>query len=115
MPVWPIWNVCGFQPESTAAREAPTAPPKASASASTSSKLPPVPRPPATTMAASVSSGRPVAWRGALLTICAVLAASETVTANTSTVPAPAASSGVAALGLTVMIGVPLVTLACTV
>jgi hypothetical protein len=37
------------------------------------------------------------------------------VAANASTVPAPADSSGLAALGLTVMIGVPWVTLAVTV
>ena len=61
LPVWPTWNVCGIQPESTAAREAPTAAPSASARPSTGSKLPPVPRPPETTIAASVSSGRPVA------------------------------------------------------
>ena len=74
-----------------------------------------MPRPPETTIAASVISGRPVFSRGWEATIFAVLAASEIVAANSSTVPAPEASSGVAALGLTVMIGVPWVTLACTV
>ena len=115
MPVWPIWKVCGIQPESTAAREAPTAPPRASARPSTDAKSPPVPRPPATTIAASVSSGRPVALRGWDATIWAVLAASEIVAANSSTAPAPADSSGAAEFGLTVMIGVPWVTLALTV
>ena len=62
-----------------------------------------------------MSSGRPVALRGWVATICAFLAASEMVTENSSTVPAPADSSGAAALGLTAMIGVPLVTFACTV
>ena len=37
------------------------------------------------------------------------------VAAKASTVPAPAACSGAAEFGLTVMIGVPLVTFACTV
>jgi len=66
-------------------------------------------------MAASVSSGRPVALRGCEATICAPFAASETVTANSSSSPAPSASTGAAELGFTVMIGVPLVTLAVTV
>ena len=115
LPVCPIWKECGIQPESTAAREAPTAAPRESASCSTGSKLPPVPRPPATTIAASVSSGRPVALRGWEATICAFLAESDTVAANSSTAAAPSASSGVAELGLTVMIGVPVVTFAVTV
>jgi hypothetical protein len=74
-----------------------------------------VPRPPETTIAASVSSGRPVAFRGSGATILAAFAASEIVTATCSTAPAPSACSGVAAFGFTVMIGVPLVTLAVTV
>jgi hypothetical protein len=115
LPVWPTWKACGIQPESTAAREAPTAAPSESAKFSIGSKLPPVPRPPETTMAASVSSGRPVDLRGWTATICAVLAASEICAVNSSTVPAPADSSGAAELGLTVMIGVPWVTLAVTV
>ena len=56
-----------------------------------------------------------MAWRGWEATICAFFAESDTVAANSSTAPAPAASSGVAELGLTVMIGVPLVTFAVTV
>ena len=48
--------------------------------------------------------------------ILAPLAASEMVTATASLgAPRPAASSGVAEFGLTVMIGVPLVTVALTV
>jgi hypothetical protein len=35
LPVWPTWLVCGYQPASTAAREAPTAAPRLSAKAST--------------------------------------------------------------------------------
>ena len=74
-----------------------------------------MPRPPETTIAASVSSGRPEALRGWEATIWAFLAESEIVAANSSTVPAPSDSSGAAELGLTVMIGVPWVTLAVTV
>ena len=66
-------------------------------------------------MAASVSSGRPVDLRGWAATIWAFFAESEMVAANASTSPAPALSSGAAEFGLTVMIGVPLVTLDFTV
>src|SRR6476620_290225 len=31
LPVWPTWLVCGYQPASTAARDAPTAAPSESA------------------------------------------------------------------------------------
>ena len=48
-------------------------------------KSPPVPRPPETTTAASVSSGRPLACLGSRATIRAPLAASEMVTASLST------------------------------
>jgi len=68
-----------------------------------------------TTIAASVSSGRPVASRGLDAVIRAVFAASEIDTSISSTsgcVPAACAASGVEAFGLTVMIGVPLVTVA---
>src|ERR1044072_9243433 len=66
LPVWPTWLVCGYQPASTAAREAPTAAPSESARASMIAKFsaPLTPRPPETTIAASVSSGRPVDSRG---------------------------------------------------
>ena len=40
MPVWPTWLLCGYQPASTAAREAPTAAPRLSANASTGAKSP---------------------------------------------------------------------------
>jgi hypothetical protein len=53
--------------------------------------------------------------RGWDATIFAPLAASETVTATSSTVPAPAASTGDVEFGLTAMIGTPRVTLALTV
>ena len=110
LPVCPTWKECGYQPESTAAREAPTAAPRLSANASTSEKSPPVPRPPETTMAASVSSGRPVEAFSELETILAPLAASETSTLTASTVPAPAAASGLVEFGLTHTTGTPLVT-----
>jgi hypothetical protein len=66
-------------------------------------------------MAASVSSGRPDAARGCEATILAFFAESEIVTAKSSFAPAPSDSSGAAALGFTVMIGVPWVILAWTV
>ena len=47
--------------------------------------------------------------------ICVALAASEMVGVKASTAAAPAASSGAAEFGLTVMIGVPRVTVAVTV
>ena len=61
LPVWPIWWLWGIQPASVAARDAPTAPPSASASSPTRSKPSalPRPRPPETMIAASVISGRP--------------------------------------------------------
>ena len=61
-PVWPIWKRCGFHPASTAARDAPTAAPMTPASSSSSTKFsgPLSPRPPDTTISASVSSGSPV-------------------------------------------------------
>ena len=61
-----------------------------------------------------MSSGRPVASLGFDSVTFAPLAASEMVGSNASSAAAPAASSGVAELGLTVMIGVPLVTVALT-
>ena len=74
-----------------------------------------MPRPPETTIAASVSSGRPEDLRGSEAVIFAALAPSEIVAAKSSAAPAPSTFSGVVEFGLTVMIGVPLVTLACTV
>src|SRR5690349_1910385 len=61
-PVWPIWKRCGRQPASTAAREAPTAAPSTLASSSRIAKFsgPLSPRPPDTTISASLSSGSPV-------------------------------------------------------
>lgn len=110
LPVWPTWLECGYQPASTAAREAPTAAPSESASFSTTAKpsAAPTPRPPETTIADSVSSGRPVETRGVRETTLAALPVKETVTF--STVPAAAEASGAAEFGLTVMTGAPCVT-----
>jgi hypothetical protein len=66
-----------------------------------------VPRPPETTTAASVSSGRPLAFLGSLLTMRAVLAASEIITSTCSVAGSVGAASGVTAFGLTVMTGAP--------
>ena len=116
MPVWPIWKACGFQPESTAAREAPTAAPSESAKPSTSLEV----AAGATTagdhdrgLGELGATGRPCG--AAEATILAFFAESEIVAANSSFAAAPSDSSGAAELGLTVMIGVPLVTFACTV
>jgi hypothetical protein len=81
MPVWPTWNLCGYQPASVTAREAPTAAPRESASFSISSKssAEPTPRPPETTIAASASSGRsprsePTSLRAELMAAAVVAA-----------------------------------------
>src|SRR5574342_298867 len=58
LPVCPTCQSLGTHPASTAARLAPSAAFKSSASPSSSLKSPLVPRPPATTTRASVSSGR---------------------------------------------------------
>jgi hypothetical protein len=62
-----------------------------------------------------LSSGRPLALRGWAATILAFFAESEIAAANSSLAAAPSDSSGAAELGLTVMIGVPVVTFAWTV
>src|SRR5690242_21112636 len=105
LPVGPTCEVGGYQPASTAARLAPTAAPRESAKSSTLEKSPAVPRPPETTMAASVSSGRPVACFGLDSVTLAPLAASDGAKSSTSSAAAPAASSGVAELGLTATMG----------
>ena len=112
MPVWPTWLECGYQPASTAAREAPTAAPRESARASMTVKFsaPLTPRPPETTIAASVRSGRPVDSRGVRAVTLVPVACPENATVRASTVPAAGADSTGALLGLTVMTGVPLET-----
>src|SRR6185437_5761681 len=59
LPVCPTWVEYGYHPASTTARVAPTAPPSALASSSTSVKFsgPPRPRPPATITSASSIDG----------------------------------------------------------
>ena len=110
LPVWPTWLLCGYQPASTAARLAPTAAPSESANSSTGLKSPPVPRPPETTIAASVSSGRPVAFLGCESVIRAARAVSLRVTSKASTAPAAGDASSGTEFGLTAMIEVPVVT-----
>ncbi len=68
------------------------------------------PRPPETTIAASVSSGRPVDSRGVRETTLVPVAFSEKETVSASTAPAAGAASTGAELGFTVMTGVPLET-----
>ena len=75
-----------------------------------------MPRPPETTIAASVSSGRPVAFFGCESVIRAALAASlsgdlERLDAHRQ----PATASSGTEFGFTAMIGVPVVTVAVTV
>ena len=110
MPVWPTWLLWGYQPASTAARLAPTAAPRVSAKPSTGEKSPPVPRPPETTIEASVSSGRPDLAFGLRSVIGAALARSERATSTRSMAPAAGAGEIAAELGLTAMIAAPLVT-----
>ncbi|GAA1259855.1 hypothetical protein GCM10009646_54860 [Streptomyces aureus] len=68
------------------------------------------PRPPETTIAASVRSGRPVDSRGVRAVTLVPVACPENATVRASTVPAAGADSTGALLGLTVMTGVPLET-----
>ncbi|OEV19819.1 hypothetical protein AN221_15405, partial [Streptomyces nanshensis] len=94
------------------ARDAPTAAPRLSASASIRGKFsaPFTPRPPETTIAASVSSGRPVDSRGVRATTFVPVAAAPNDTARASTAPAAAAGSTGAEFGFTVITGTPLET-----
>ena len=66
-------------------------------------------------MAASVSSGRPVACFGLDSVMRAPLAASEAANSTTSSAAAAGASSGAAEFGFTATMGVPFVTVAWTV
>ncbi len=68
------------------------------------------PRPPETTIAASVSSGRPVDSRGVREVTLVPVARAPKETDRASTVPAAGAASTGAEFGLTVMTGVPLET-----
>ena len=68
------------------------------------------PRPPETTIAASVSSGRPVDSRGVRAVTLVPVDFSEKDTDSASTAPAAGAGSTAAEFGLMVMTGVPLET-----
>jgi hypothetical protein len=116
-PVCPTWNWCGYQPASVTARDAPTPAPSASARSSMilkSSALP-VPRPPDTTIGASVRSGRPPfsALTRSVTFADFATSLSETLTGMSSA--APEGGSATTEFGRTAMIGVPLRTRECTV
>src|ERR1700733_10920166 len=117
LPVCPTWNWCGYQPASVTARDAPTAAPRESASFSMmpNPSADPVPRPPETTICASVSSGRSPFSATTRSVILAALAASDAVNATASTAAAPADGSGETAFGRTAMTGGPARTVDCTV
>src|SRR6201996_3042710 len=117
LPVCPTWKECGYQPASVTARDAPTAAPRASASFSTILKpsSDPVPRPPETTICASVRSGRSPFSATTRSTTVAALAASDAEKETASTAAAPADASGEIAFGRTAMIGVPALATECTV
>ena len=86
-PVWPTWNDCGTYPASTAARDAPTAAPSASARSSTSANFSsdPSPRPPETTFAAPRSSGRDEVTTAASTAPTVAAFCPDAVTASVST------------------------------
>ena len=103
---------CGYQPASTAARDAPTAAPSRSASFSIIAKCsgPPSPRPPETTIEASVSSGRPELARTSRPVTVAASAAGDNSTATSATSGLTGAASGLVAFGFTAITGTPEVT-----
>ena len=116
LPVCPTWYWCGYQPASVAARDAPTAAPRESASASITPKpsAPPTPRPPETTIAASVSSGRPPFAATVVPVMRARVEDADTVTGRSRLSQAAGAASGATELPRTVMTGMPVVTVECT-
>ena len=71
---------------------------------------PPTPRPPDTTMAASVSSGRPPLVAAVCPVTVAFVAASDSVTDTSVRAGVVAAATGAVEFGRTVKIGVPRVT-----
>ena len=99
--------MCGYQPASVAARDAPTAAPRISAKASTGLKSPFVPRPPETTIEASVNSGRPPLTAGCVDVTTPSLAASEIVGVKSSVVGAALPAIGSIELARIVAIVVP--------
>src|SRR5207237_4152001 len=94
-PVWPTWVEYGYQPASTTARVAPTAPPSALASSSTRVKFsgPPSPRPPATITSASSIDG-PSLSSCAWSTIRAAMEKSSRVTSSSSISAEPPVALG---------------------
>src|SRR6201992_452174 len=108
----PTWLEGGYQPASTAARDAPTAPPSRSASFSIIAKCsgPPSPRPPETTTAASVSSGRPEEARTSRPVTVVASAAGDSSTDTSVTSGVTCAGSGLVAFGFTAITGTPFVT-----
>src|SRR5579872_2813624 len=95
LPVCPTWVEYGYHPASTTARVAPTAPPSAEASSSTSTNLSgePRPRPPATTISASSIEG-PLASSTAGETSSASSECSSSETASLRTSALPPVSTG---------------------
>src|SRR5271165_2527987 len=112
LPVWPTWNWWGYQPASVTARDAPTAAPRASASSSMilNPSADPVPRPPDTTICASVRSGRSPLSAAARSVTVAVFAAPDAANETATSSAAPCDGSALTAFGRTAMMGVPLVT-----
>src|SRR6185436_12707212 len=92
LPVWPICAAYGYQPASTTARVAATAPPSASASDSQSSKPSafPSPRPPATrTSASSMFTSAPRCSPRWTMTALVEWSSYWTSTSTTSAEPPP--------------------------
>src|SRR6266540_1293849 len=95
LPVCPTWAAYGYQPASTTARVAATAPPSACASSSTTLKFSgaPSPRPPATITCASSIDG-PSLSACACSTIVAAVEKSCSSTCTSSTCASPPDSCG---------------------
>src|SRR5262249_34586508 len=115
LPVWPTWNWWGYQPASVTAREAPTAAPRASARASMTPNpcADPVPRPPETTICASVRSGRSPFSATTCSVIAAAVAASLARKVTGEISAAPGEGSAAIAFGRTAMIRGALATREC--
>src|SRR5437016_1417044 len=109
--------VCGTQPASVAAREAPTAAPIESASCSTTLKFSadPTPRPPDTITDASCSDGLDPLASSTRSSTLADLAASDNETGTDTSWAAPAAGAAATELARRLITGVPLATFEVTV
>ena len=105
-PVWPIWALRSIQPSSQATRVAPTAAPSGSARERTRSKSPSTPRPPTTTVRASVRAGPEATEVASRETRRTAVASALTGTSRGSAVSgAPSAAETSAIPGRTAMIG----------